>query len=86
MALNWNAKGSERVAQNVQNLIALRRYELPFYRRWGIDPAIIDDTEPSMRARAIAEACDVVSSGEPRAAIEGIFFDGAGELVVKLKC
>jgi len=80
--INWNIAESQRISQNAQNLILLRRFELPFCRRWGIDPDLIDMPENGMRPRAVAEAYELISSGEPRAAIESIQFSESGELVV----
>ena len=84
--INWGAKGSTRIAQNVQNLIVLKQYDLPLCRRWGISAGLIDTKESTQRPRLIAEAYDIVSSGEPRAVIENIFFNPDGKLEVKINC
>lgn len=68
--INWGATGRARIAQNARNLLALSRYELPYARTLGLDPALID--RPGMEGAAIAAIYELVEGAEPRASIRNV--------------
>ena len=41
--IDWNVKGNERIVQNVCNLLKTMTNEVPFLRKMGIDPDVIDN-------------------------------------------
>lgn len=51
LALNWNAKGTERKVQNVLNILRTYKGEVAYNRSLGISSEIID--KPIDEARAI---------------------------------
>ena len=72
--LNWNASGSERIIQNVSNIINTWKYEVAFNREMGVLADIIDNPKDSAAALYISEIYRVVSEFEPRAEVKEIEF------------
>jgi len=72
--LDWTAKGIDRIAQNVFNLISTYKYEVAYDRTLGIDSSFIDKPLPIAIAEATAQIYDVIAEREPRATIESVDF------------
>lgn len=82
MAINWNAKGDELIAQNCKNLLSLNQYELPYDLGRGINPDIID-VAIGAEEMAVAEAHRVIETYEPNAQIRKVTFsDGVIDVEV----
>ncbi|RII32857.1 hypothetical protein D2A34_21930 [Clostridium chromiireducens] len=77
--LNWSAKGKDRIAQNVLNLISTFKYEVAYNREKGISPAILDKPVNIMQAAYIAEVYRVVQKDEPRAVVKSVSLLGVDE-------
>jgi len=81
--LAWNAKGIDRIAQNVFNLISTFKYEVAYDRTLGIDSSFLDKPLPIAIAQSTAQIYDVVAEREPRASVTDVNFisvDDTGNL------
>lgn len=81
--LAWNAKGIDRIAQNIFNLITTFKYEVAYDRILGLDGSFIDKPLPIAIAQATAQIYDVVAEREPRAKVKNVSFttiDDSGNL------
>lgn len=78
-ALNWAAKGAERIAQNVLSLLSTWRYEVAYDRTMGLHPGILDMPADKASALFIAEAHRIIPFYEPRAIIKEIQFLGVDD-------
>lgn len=81
--LAWNAKGINRIAQNVFNLISTFKYEVAYDRTLGIDGSFIDKPLTIAIAMATAQIYDIVAEREPRASVTDVNFisvDDTGNL------
>lgn len=70
--ITWKAKGSERVAQNVRNLINTYRYEIAYNRTMGLPGSLIDRPDSKLFAEIRAEILEMLSIYEPRARVKDI--------------
>ncbi len=68
-SINWTAKGIDRVAQNVFNLMQITRYDIPYNRTLGI-PAKLTDI-PLTELKEVYESIitDLIEHNEPRATV-----------------
>lgn len=82
--INWSAKGTDRVLQNVMNLLKTKMYEVPFLRYMGIDPDLVDKRQQEVEIDLRINVKEMIETYEPRATfidltIEGV--DGNGDLI-----
>lgn len=70
--INWNAKGNERILQNVVNLLNTYRYEIAYDRILGRDPNNIDKPLVQTRDNLVAETYELIQTYEPRAKIKNV--------------
>lgn len=77
--LNWNAKGDERILQNVINLINTWKYEVAYNRNKGIETSIVDKTHDVSAALYVAEVFRVVGEYEPRATVKEVKYVGVDD-------
>lgn len=71
-AIDWEGKGSDRVAQNVRNLINTYRYEIPYYRTMGLPGSLIDKPSKELMQEARVEVRQMLAVYEPRADVKDI--------------
>lgn len=70
--INWNAKGNERILQNVVNVLNTYRYEIAYDRILGRDPNNIDKPLVQTRDNLVAETYELIQTYEPRAKIKNV--------------
>lgn len=70
--INWNAKGNERILQNVVNILNTYRYEIAYDRTFGRDPNTIDKPIVKTRDVLIAETYDLIQDYESRAVVKDV--------------
>jgi len=70
--LEWDAKGVNRILQNVANLIQTYQYEVAYNRLLGINADLIDRNTDQAFAMFSAEVHRVVSTFEPRATVKSV--------------
>lgn len=86
-SINWVAKGTERILQNVRNLISTYRYELPYARTIGLSFDLVDMPLNKVIPKIVADIYDLISEWEPRAEVEDVTVDGmdaSGNLRLKV--
>jgi len=74
--LNWAAKGSERIIQNVASLLATKRYEVAYDRTLGLSADIENKPLPEAVAQATSEIIELISEREPRATVKNVEYSG----------
>lgn len=70
--INWNAKGDERILQNVSNILNTLKYELPYDRLMGRNPDNLDKPLNKIQNKLIEETYDLISTYETRANIKEV--------------
>lgn len=83
--LNWNAKGIERIIQNVGNLLNTYIYEVAYNRQMGRDSGNFDRPLPVLIAAAIEETFDLIQDYEPRATVVDVEYIGIEDNIPVLK-
>ena len=85
--LAWHAKGIDRIAQNVFNLISTFKYEVAYDRTLGLDGSFIDKPLSIAIAQVTAQIYDIVAEREPRATVKSVDFisiDDTGNLELEV--
>lgn len=67
--LEWGLTGEDRIIQNVLNLIRTRQYEVPFMRKLGVNPDVIDNTLPFIESEVENDIIELVDTYESRAKV-----------------
>ncbi|WP_368181823.1 GPW/gp25 family protein [Anaerotruncus rubiinfantis] len=70
--IDWYAKGKDRIAQNVRNLINTFRYEVAYHRTMGLPADVIDRPTPEAMAELSVEVWQLIARYEPRANIQNV--------------
>lgn len=83
--LDWSAKGSARVLQNVYNLLNTYKYEVAYDRLIGLDAGIIDKPMSQVGGLLTAQIIEQVERFEPRAKISDVEILGQGMGDVSIK-
>lgn len=86
-AINWNASGPDRIAQNVLNICRTLRHEVAYKRTMGIDPGFLHKPLPEAQAEITAQITEQVALYEPRARIRQVLFGGtdtSGDMTFKV--
>ncbi len=79
MDLTWGTKGSDRIIQNIANLLRTRRYEVAYDRTLGLSGDFIDKPSDQAIAIAAAELSDLITQREPRASLIEVQSAGTDE-------
>lgn len=74
--LNWSAKGKERIAQNVLNIIKTWQFEVAYNRNMGIATKLLDKPVDIASSLYISEIYKVVAEYESRATVKQVKFTG----------
>lgn len=85
--LNWTAKGTDRIIQNVANLLATKKYEVAYDRTLGMSPDIEDKPLPEAVAQATSEIIELIGDYEPRATVKDVKYAGVdanGNMVLEV--
>lgn len=72
LQIDWNTRGSAKIAQNCQNLLCIWLYEVAYERTKGIDPEIVDLPLEEARQKMRSEIYRVLRTYEPRAEIASV--------------
>ncbi len=70
--INWNAKGDERILQNVNNILNIVKYEVPYDRLMGRNPKNLDGVLEKNKAALIEETYDLINTYETRATVKNV--------------
>lgn len=74
--LNWEAKGTERIIQNVFILLNTWKYEVAYDRTMGINTDFLDKPLNTAAALYISEVYRIISYYEPRAEVKDVKVSG----------
>lgn len=77
--IDWSAKGTDRVLQNVMNLLKTKMYEVPFLRYMGIDPDLIDKRQQEVEIDLRINVKEMIETYEPRATFIDLTIEGVDE-------
>lgn len=77
--INWGSKGTDRVLQNIINLINTFTYEIAYARTVGIPRDYIDLPAPQSAAVAANSIRELIALREPRAKIESVELIGVAK-------
>ncbi|TGE36894.1 hypothetical protein E4K67_17495 [Desulfosporosinus fructosivorans] len=77
--LDWTAKGSQRKAQNVLNLLNTWRYDVAYNRIMGLNPAMIDKPYPTIVALFTADVYRLVQDYQPDVTVTSVTVKGINE-------
>lgn len=72
IAFDWTAKGGDRRAQNVLNLITTWRYEVAYNRVMGLNPEILDKPPAVAAAMYTAEVYRLIQEYEPGVVVKSV--------------
>lgn len=72
--INWLSKDTDRIVQNVSNLLSTYKYEIAYDRTLGLTRAFVDMPLQSAIAAATTEIIDLISAREPRATIKKVIY------------
>ena len=70
--INWNAKGDERILQNVNNILNTFKDEVAYDRLMGRDPDNLDKPLEKVKNQIIEETFTLVSTYETRAKVKEV--------------
>ena len=84
--INWNAKGNERIIQNINNILNTIQYEVAYDRVFGRNPEFLDKNFNDIKGLLIAETFDLINEYEPRATILNVDCNQleSGEIEIKV--
>lgn len=77
--VDWAAKGTDRIVQNIVNLLNTFRYEVAYDRTLGLSGKFIDKPTDKSIAETIAEIYDLIQTREPRAKLKEVQYIGLDE-------
>lgn len=86
-SINWQAKGYEKIADNVANILKTRISEVPYLRDMGISSEYIDMPITEIKGALISDAIEAITIYEPRAAVKEIDVEEAsveGDIIIKV--
>ena len=77
--LDWTAKGAERKAQNVLNLLNTWRYDVAYNRIMGLNPELLDKPAPITAALYTADVYRLVQEYQPDVTVTSVTVKGIRE-------
>ena len=86
-SINWQAKGYDKIADNVANILKTKLSEVPYMRDMGIDSDYLDMPISDIKGQLISNAIEVISIYEPRATVKEIDIEmltAAGDIIIKV--
>jgi phage baseplate assembly protein W len=82
--INWNANGTERILQNVNNILNTIKYEVPYDRLMGRDPNNIDTVLNKSKYSIMEETYNLINTYEPRATVKSVDIEGTESPIIKV--
>lgn len=86
-ALDWSAKGKDRIVQNVLNIMRTYKGEVAYDRGFGISPDVIDKPADEVQAIIADDLSARIAQDEPRAQLVSVTasHDASGDIVIFVK-
>lgn len=71
--LPWfEAKGTDRIIQNIKNIVNTYKYEVAYMRNFGMSPDAIDKDVETMKSIITEDLLDNIKEYEPRATLRAV--------------
>lgn len=86
--LDWKAKGTDRIIQNVRNILRTKKYEVPFLRNMGVNPNFIDASIHSIKASIQDDVTTAIETYEPRVKVLSVTvedYDVNGHIAISVE-
>lgn len=87
-SIDWEAKGADRIVQNVRNILRTRRFEVPFVPLMGINHEFIDALPQKIKSELSTHVTEVINAYEPRASVLDVSIESCdenGDYVIAVK-
>jgi len=87
IGIDWGAKGTDRIKQNIINLLNTNKYEVAYDRVRGMSGKYIDKPLDQAVSLVTAEIYEVINRYEPRASLKSVNYagiDGNGNIQFKV--
>lgn len=90
-SLAWfEAKGTDRIIQNITNIVNTYKYEVAYLRNFGMSPDALDTDVETMKSIITEDLLDNIKEYEPRATlisvnVKEISADGSVVAVVQIE-
>ena len=86
-ALDWSAKGKDRIVQNVLNIMRTYKGEVAYNRAFGISPDVIDKPADEVQAIIADDLSARIAVDEPRAQLLSVTasHDASGDIVISVR-
>lgn len=87
VALDWSAKGKDRIIQNVLNILRTYKGEVAYNRAFGISPDIIDKPADEVQAIIADDLSARIAQDEPRAQLLSVTasHSASGDIVIAVR-
>jgi phage baseplate assembly protein W len=87
VALDWSAKGKDRIVQNVLNILRTYKGEVAYNRAFGISPDVIDKTADEVQAIIADDLSARIEQDEPRARLLAVSAKNneSGDIIVSVQ-
>ena len=86
--IEWGLTGTERIIQNVLNILRTKKYEIPFMRDMGIDTDYIENTMDYVQNNITNDVIELAEKYETRVAILNVDIkghDANGNLIIEIE-
>lgn len=78
-SIDWEATGTDRIIQNVKNIIRTRRFEVPFIPLMGVNHEFIDALPQKIKSELSTHIKEVVNTYEPRVNVVDVRVESCDE-------
>lgn len=78
-SIDWGATDSERIIQNVRNIIRTRHFEVPFIPLMGINHEFIDSLPKKIKTELSTHVTEVINTYEPRVNVLDVRIESCDE-------
>lgn len=78
-SIDWKATGTDRIIQNVRNIIRTRNFEVPFIPLMGINHEFIDSLPQKIKAELADHITEVINTYEPRVSVKDVRIESCDE-------
>lgn len=78
-SIDWEAKGTDRIIQNVKNIIRTRFFEVKFIPMLGINDEFIDSPPQKIKIELPPHIKEVINTYEPRASVQDVRIESCDE-------
>lgn len=77
--IDLTAKDTDRIIQNVKNILRTKKYEVPFDREFGINPDFVDNPIHTIMTDIEADIKETIEKYESRVSVLNVTLNGVDE-------